>query len=91
MEELFLVEILSTSCGISIIVVLVYKTVLYSKYPRGKRRWVNWVYFDVGSRVNSSSDKSLLMKKRQNLLTVLLLLFTVLGLFFYGLVGLMAD
>ena len=91
MEELLLVETLSTTCGVSIIAILVYKTVLYSRYPRGKRKWVNWLYFGLDSRVNSSTEKTLQLKKRQNTLTLLLLVTTVMGLFFYGLGGLLVD
>lgn len=86
-----MVETLSTLSGISIISILVYKTVLYSQYPRGKRRWVYWLYFSLSSRVNSSTEKTFQLKKRQNFLSLLLLVFTVLGLFFYGLVGVLVD
>jgi hypothetical protein len=91
MEELFLVETLFVVCCISVISILVYKTVLYAQYPRGKRKWVNWLYFGLESRVNSSTDKMLRLKKRQNFFTVLLLVFTILGLFLYTLVGLLVE
>lgn len=80
MDEVILKAVLCSIFIISTIVVFIYKTTIHLKHPRFRKRLIAWFHFNRYELLNSSSDRSLRLKKKQNKLTWVFLLFILLSL-----------